>query len=100
MDGEVNNPTARIAQDVKRDERDEQDETRRDRRTRWTHWMDAGDGRIGWTYWMDARDGRDGQDRRRQHKEGKGLRRVRGKDEGTNQRVGGGEAKRREQVNR
>ena len=34
MDGEVNNPTARITQGVKRDERDEQDETRRDRRRR------------------------------------------------------------------
>ena len=67
-----------------------------DGRTRWTQEMDAGDGRIGWTHWMDAGDGRDGQDRRRQHKEGKGLRRVRGKDEGTNQRVGGGDAKRRD----
>ena len=64
-----------------------------DGRRRWTQEMDVLDGRIGWTHEMDARDG---QDRRRQHKEGKGLRRVRGKDEGTNQRVGGGEAKRRD----
>ena len=91
MDGEVNNPTVRITQDVKRDEQDETDA--RDGRRRWTQEMDVLDGRIGWTHEMDARDG---QDRRRQHKEGKGLRRVRGKDEGTNQRVGGGEAKRRD----
>ena len=67
MDGEVNNPTARIAQGVKRDETDagdgqtqtdadetDADETDADRRTRWAYWMDAGDGRIGWAHWMDA----------------------------------------------
>ena len=42
MDGEVNNPTARIAHNT--------DETQEmDRRRKWTHWMDALDGRIGWT---------------------------------------------------
>ena len=57
MDGEVNNRTARIAQDVKRDGRDGQQETDN---MRWTHRMDAPDGRIGWTQEMDAPDGRIG----------------------------------------
>ena len=79
MDGEVNNRTARITQGVKQDETDAGD--------RQTHEMDTQDGRRRWTYWMGVLDGRTRWTRRtrrrRQHKEGKGLRRVRGKDEGT-----------------
>ena len=47
MDGEVNNPTVRITQDVKRDEQQETDEM--DARDGQTQEMDAGDGRTGWT---------------------------------------------------
>ena len=51
MDGEVNNPTARIVQDVKRDETDAGDGRRR--RTQET---DAGDGRRRRTQETDAGD--------------------------------------------
>ena len=46
MDGEVNNQTARIAQDAKRDNTDAGDVNAQDGRTRWTHEMDAQDGQT------------------------------------------------------
>ena len=47
MDGEVNNQTARIAQDVKRDETDAGDrQTRRDGQTRQTDETDRRDGTL------------------------------------------------------
>ena len=97
MDGEVNNPTARITQDVKRDVPDRtQHETTRDgrRQTQQTQETEADE---------TTQTNTDRRTHNTTHlkelgetKKGKGLRRVRGKGEGNELTSRRGEVKRRD----